>query len=286
MSQPRDPYRQYPQQSYGQYPPDYGQRYPQPQPPQRPRYPEHERGYERDAPVRQRPEPRPPSRPAPQPSRPASGPSLVPKRLPGLGLLLTGLGLAIQILCLTVLPWVRVDAAQGASLSLPELFDLATEVGAHGFGAWYVVLAGYPLAVLSILLALASVLNSVALKMIWGGLTVAGLGFLVLRYGFGPFAELATGDGPLDFSRQEITTAAIAAAALVVVIFALKMAVSMFRRVAGLILLGFAAIHVAAVADLATDSTAELGIGAYGPAVGYVLVAIAAFVGPRRLPGV
>jgi hypothetical protein len=207
-------------------------------------------------------------------------------RVPGLGLLLTGLGLVIQILSLTVLPWVRVDAASGGSISLPELFDLATEVGAHGFGAWYVVLFGYPLAALSILLALASVLNSVALKMIWGGLAVAGLGFLVLRYGFGPFAEMATGDGPLDFSRQEITTAVIAAAALVVVVFLLKMAVSMFRRVAGLILLGFAAVHVAAVADLTTGSTAQLGIGAYAPAVGYVLVAIAAFVGPRRLPGI
>jgi hypothetical protein len=61
---------------------------------------------------------------------------------------------------------------------------------------------------------------------------------------------------------------------------------SMFRRVAALILIGFAGVHVAAVVDLVRNSEAELGIGAFGPAVGYVLIAIAAVIGPRRLPGV
>jgi hypothetical protein len=61
----------------------------------------------------------------------------------------------------------------------------------------------------------------------------------------------------------------------------------MFRRMAGLILLGLAGLHVWAVVDLVKGSSAaELGVGAYGPAVGYVLAAVAAFLGPRRLPGV
>ncbi|HEU5470786.1 MAG TPA: hypothetical protein VFV67_09035 [Actinophytocola sp.] len=306
MSQPRDPRRPHQQQPYGGYSqphgsqPGYGQRprygepqygepqYGQPGYGQQPRYgqPEPRPGYgqqpgvpRRPAPAQERPVARRPAAPPPPPET-GGGMGL---RLPGLGLLFTVAGLAIQLLCLTVLPWVRVEGT--GSASLPDLFKAVTESGAHGFAAWYVLLLGYPLAVLSILLGLATVLNSVALKVIWAGLTVVGLGALVLRFGFGPFAETVAGDESLNFTRQEISTAVIAAAALVVVIFALKLAVSMFRRVAGLILLTFAGIHVAAVADLAKQTSGELSLGAYGPALGYALVAVAAFVGPRRLPG-
>jgi hypothetical protein len=208
--------------------------------------------------------------------------------VPGLGLILTLLGLVVQVLCLTVLPWARVDGGQSASAAMPEIWRLTTQEGTHGFGGWYVLLFSYPLAALGILLALASVLESVALKIIWGGLAVIGLGVLVLRYGFGPFAELATSDsGGLHFTTQEITTALIALGAIVVVIFVLRTAVSTFRRIAGLILLGLAGVHVTAVWDLVRVSGAEqLDIGAYGSALGYVLVAAAAFAGPRRLiPG-
>jgi hypothetical protein len=191
------------------------------------------------------------------------------------------------VLSLFVLPWVRYDAASPVSLSMPNLFDAARDFGAHGFGAWYVVLFSYPLAALGIVLALATVLDSVVLKVIWGGLTLVGLGALVLRFGLGPFAGVVINDKKLDFTRQELTTAVIAVAALVVVIFMLKTALSMFRRMAGLILLGLAGLHVWAVVDLVKGSSAaELGVGAYGPAVGYVLAAVAAFLGPRRLPGV
>jgi hypothetical protein len=63
----------------------------------------------------------------------------------------------------------------------------------------------------------------------------------------------------------------------------LKMAMSTFRRLAGLVLLVIAGVHVAAVSDL-TDGFGfeDVRIGAYGPALGYVLAAAAAFVGPRR----
>jgi hypothetical protein len=171
---------------------------------------------------------------------------------------------------------------------MPDLWDTANQFGTHGFGAWYVVLFSYPLAALGILLALAAVLDSVALKVIWAGLALLGLGILVLRYGFGPIAELAVTDvDTLDFTTQEITTALIAVAAAIVVIFALKTAVSMFRRVAGLILLALAGVHIAAVVDLVRGSGVDnLGVGAYGPALGYLLIAVAAFIGPRKLPGV
>jgi hypothetical protein len=194
---------------------------------------------------------------------------------------LTGIGLVIQVLSLTVLPWLLVGGTDPLSVSIPDLYDVASQFGTHGFGQWYVVLFSAPAAALGILLALASVLNSVALKVIWACLALAGLGFLVLRYGFWPVL-----DG-FDFTTQEITTAVIALVALVVVIFALKMALSMFRRVAGLILLALAGVHVAAVVDLVKGgSIGDLGIGAWGPAVGYVLTAVAAFIGPRKLPGV
>jgi hypothetical protein len=201
----------------------------------------------------------------------------VRRRIPGLGLVLTLVGLVIQVLSLTVLPWV-------GSVSMPQIWDVATEFGTHGFGGWYVVLFSYPLAALGILLALATVLDSVALKIIWGGMALVGLGVVVLRFGFGPLTGMF---GDKGFSRQEIITAVIAVAAAVVVILVLKTAMSMFRRVAGLILLGLAGVHVAAVIDLVKDGGAgELGVGAFGPAVGYVLIAIAAFTAPRRVPGV
>ncbi|HEV2778048.1 MAG TPA: hypothetical protein VGX25_01480 [Actinophytocola sp.] len=264
MSQPRDPYRRGPAPPYRQYgqPAPYQQQYGQPAPYQQP-----------------------PRRPAALREPPA--PSRAPRRIPGLGLILTLLGVIIQVLSFTVLPWIMVDANQPVSISLPTLWDGATELGTHGFGAWYVVLFSYPLAALGIVLALATVLDSVVLKVIWGGLMIVGLGVLVLRYGFGPVADLVvTDDEELRFTTQEITTAVIAVAALVVVIFVLRTAMSMFRRVAALILLGLAGVHVAAVVDLVRDSSGELGIGAFGPAAGYVLIAVAAIVGPRRIPGV
>ncbi|OLF10344.1 hypothetical protein [Actinophytocola xanthii] len=229
-------------------------------------------------------EPYPPERrqrpPAPPPRQAYDddGPRL---RLPGLGLLLTLLGLVVQVLSLLVLPWVSASATGGESVPLPELWDLVTGVGASGFGGWYVFLFSYPLAALGILLALVSVLESVAMKVVWAGLAILGVGYLVLRYGL---LELF-GDGGPDLSRAEIITVGVAVGVLVLVIFMLRTAMAMFRRVAGLVLLALAAVHVLAVRDFAGDP-ATLDIGAYGPALGFVLSGVAALVGPRRLtPG-
>jgi hypothetical protein len=225
------------------------------------------------------------------PQAPPAPATVHPRRLPGLGLVLTLLGLAVLALSLTVLPWAwldgGLDGGKVSPVAMPEIWRSVAEHGTHGFGGWYVVLFNYPLAVLGVLLALASVLESVALKVIWGGLAIVGLGILVLRYGLGPFAELATaGTGGRSFTTQEITTATIALVALIVVIFMLRMAVSTFRRIAGLILLGVTGVHVAAVWDLVRESGAEqLSVGAYGSAIGYALIAVAAFAGPRRLLG-
>lgn len=190
------------------------------------------------------------------------------------------LAIVVQLLSLTVLPWGKLDTT-GLSTSMPDLWKTATDQGIHGFSGWYVVLFSYPLAALSILLALAAVLESVAVKAIWGGLALIGLGVLVVRYGVGPLA----GDGGFDFTTQEITTATIALGAIVVVIFVLRMAVTTFRRVAGLILLAIGGVHVAAVSDLGAAGADQLSIGAFGPAVAYLLTAVAAFLGPHRLMG-
>jgi hypothetical protein len=278
MSRPGGPYRdepgrqqyqpqQYPSQQ--QYPdqrhPD--QRYPQQQQPQQDYRP----------PAGQRPAPQRPAEPPPGPER--EGGSFP---LPGLGLLLSLIGLVVQILSFTVLPWVYSSASKDSS-ALPAIWDVAKNFDARGFSGAYVVMFSYPLAVLGILLSLVAVIESVAMKVVWAGLTLVGIGALVLRFGFGPFGELVSG-GSAQFSQQDITIAIVAVAALVVVIFMLKMAMSMFRRVAGLVLLVIAGVHVAAVSDL-TDGFgyADLQVGAYGPAVGYVLAAAAAFVGPRKL---
>ncbi|HEY0449827.1 hypothetical protein [Actinophytocola sp.] len=230
------------------------------------------------------PPPRPPGarRPEPPPEYPDDGFKL---RLPGLGLILSLLGIVVQLLCMLVLPWVSASAAGGQSISLPQLWDLASTAGAQGFGGWYVVLFSYPLAALGIVLALVSVLESVAGKVIFAGLAIIGIGWLLLRYGVGPAAGLFGEQAGLDFSRQEITTIVIAVAALVLVVFMLRTGLAMFRRIAGLVLLVIAGVHIYAVQDLASAADG-LSLGAYGPALGYVLSGVAALVGPRRLtPG-
>jgi hypothetical protein len=279
MSRPGGPYRDEPgRQQYQpqQYPPQQyqdqrhpDQRYQQ----QQPQYPQ--QGYRPQS--GQRPAPQRPAAPPPPPER--DGRSFP---LPGLGLLLSLIGLVVQILSFTVLPWVYSSASKD-SAALPAIWDAAKNFDAQGFSGAYVVLFSYPLAVLGILLSLVAVIESVAMKVVWAALTIIGIGVLVLKFGLGPIGEKITG-GELDFSRQEITIAVIALAALAVVIFMLKMAMSMFRRVAGLVLLVIGGVHIAAVSDLSDGfGFADLQVGAYGPAVGYVLAAAAAFVGPRKL---
>ncbi|HEX2133720.1 MAG TPA: hypothetical protein VHH15_19410 [Actinophytocola sp.] len=256
----------------GPYQGDPG-RQPYGRPPQQP-YPPQQR-YQQD-PYRQPP----PRRPAPPPERPSYDDGGRGFRLPGLGLILTLLGLVVQVLSLLVLPWLSSAAARGESLSLPRLWDLLTDLGASGFGGWYVVLFTYPLAALGILLALVSVLESVAMKFVWAGLALVGVGYLVLRYGL---LQLVGGDG-VDLSSQELTALVVAVGVLVLVIFMLRTAMVVFRRIAGVVLIGLAAVHVYAVRDFA-DADA-LTIGAYGPALGYLLTGVAALIGPRRLtPG-
>ncbi|HEX6359073.1 hypothetical protein [Actinophytocola sp.] len=210
-----------------------------------------------------------PSAPPPEPEHEGGG-----FRLPGLGLLLSLLGLVVQVLCLVVLPWVSGPAG---TAGLPELWDAAKDVSAGGFGGSYVLLFSYPLAALGILLSLVSVLESVVVKVIWAILALIGVAALALRFGWDSISA-----GSFDFSQQEITYGIIALSVLFVVIFMLKMAMSTFRIVGGLVLLAVAGVHIAALRDM-TTSLSELEIAAYGPAVGYVLAALAAFIGPRRI---
>ena len=207
-------------------------------------------------------------------------------RLPGFGLILSLLGIAVQLVCMLVLPWVSASAAGGKSLTLPQLWDLANEANAQGFGGWYLFLFSYPLAALGIVLALVSVVESVAGKAIFAGLAILGIGWLLVRYGVGPaaglFGEQKSG---FDFNRQELTLIGIAVGALVLVLFMIKTGLAMFRRIAGVILLAIAGVHIYALRDL-FDGGAGLSFAAYGPALGYALSGIAALIGPRRLtPG-
>jgi hypothetical protein len=279
------PQRGYPDQGngpdYGQgNGPDYGQGYA----PDRGYAPDYgpdygaNRGYDRgpDAGYSQRqdaygaPERPRPSAP-PEPEREGGG-----FRLPGLGLILTLLAIVVQALSLSVLPWVT---AGGDSEALPSIWKLAKDVSAGGFSGAYVLMFSYPLAVLGILLSLVAVLQSVVTKVIWAVLALIGVGALALKFGWHSISG-----GGFDFSRQEITFGIIALSVLVVVIFMLRMAMSTFRIVGGLLLLVIAGVHVAALNDMSGDAGFSVfGIGAYGPAVGYVLSAAAAFIGPRRL---
>lgn len=298
MSRPGGPYRderyppqqrQYPQDGYQQgYPqrghPDqaYGQGYGADQGYQQGGYQQggYDQGYDRG--YGQPQEQYRPQRPAaerPRPSAPPPEPERRGFRVPGLGLLLSLLGLVVQVLCLFVLPWFTGPTGNA---QLPEIWDLLRDVQAGGFGSTYLILFSYPLAALGILLSLVAVIESVAMKVIWAILTIIGLAVLVLRYGLGPFGEMVSSDKPLEFTNKELVVAIIALAALVLVIFMLKMAMSTFRRIAGLVLLVVAGVHIAALRDMTGDLT-DLGIGAYGPALGYVLAAAAAFVGPPKV---
>jgi hypothetical protein len=284
MSRPGGPYRddRYPPQQR-QYPQDgYQQGYPQQG------YPDqgyggnqgYGSGYGQEQeyrPQHSAPERPRPSAPPPE-SREYQGGGL---KLPGLGLLLSLLGLIVQVASLFFLPWLT---AGGDTAALPEIWDAVRDIGTGGFTGAYVLLFSYPLAVLGILLSLVAVLQSVAMKVIWAILTIIGLGVLVLRYGLGPFGEMVSSDKPLEFSSKEITLAIVALAALALVIFMLKMAMSTFRIVGGLILLACAGVHAAALNDMTGGNGLDgLGIGAYGPALGYVLAALAAFIGPRKI---
>lgn len=202
-------------------------------------------------------------------------------RIPGLGLVLSLLGLVVQVVSLTVLPWVT---AGGDAAALPKIWDLVHDFGTGGFSGTYVLLFSYPLAALGVLLSLVTVLQSVATKVIWAILAIIGLVVLVGRYGLGPFGSLFSGGESLRFSHKEIVLAIIALAALVIVIFMLRMAMTTFRIVGGLILLACAGVHVAALNDMSgDDGLSGFQIGAYGPALGYVLAALAAFIGPRKI---
>lgn len=234
---------------------------------------------------------RPPQGPPPQQRPPRSyEPPEPPEpegrgfRLPGLGLLLTLASVVVQVVSLFLLPWLTTGRNGQFSVSASELWSTAVDFGTHGFGGWYLVVFSYPLAALSILLALAAVFESVALKAIWVGLTLLGLGAVLVKFGGVPILEKIGGNAEsIDFTAVEATIAVIALVALVVVLFLLKAAVGMFRRVAVLILLVFAGVHIAAVTDLVSSSS-ELNFGAFGPALGYLLCAAAALI-PRRLPG-
>jgi hypothetical protein len=221
--------------------------------------------------------------PTPQEMYPDRGRGI---RLPGFGLILSLLGIAVQLVCMLVLPWVSASAAGGKALTLPQLWDLATEANAQGFGGWYLFLFSYPLAALGIVLALVSVLESVVGKVIFLGLAILGVGYLLVRYGVAPaaglFGQQKTG---FDFDRQEMILIGIGVGALVLVLFMIKTGLAMFRRIAGVILLVIAGVHVYAMRDLFGGADG-LSLAAYGPAVGYALSGIAALIGPRRLaPG-
>lgn len=200
-------------------------------------------------------------------------------RVPGLGLVLSILGFVVQVVSLTLLPWVSTG---GDVATLPKIWDFVHDFGAGGFSGTYVLLFSYPLAALGVLLSLVSVLQSVATKVIWAILAIIGLVVLVGRYGFGPFGSMISGGKPLEFSHKEMVLAIIALVALVIVIFMLRMAMTTFRIVGGLILLVCAGVHVAALNDL-SGGFSNYSFGAYGPALGYVLAAAAAFIGPRKI---
>ncbi|HVK25870.1 MAG TPA: hypothetical protein VM677_31315, partial [Actinokineospora sp.] len=202
-------------------------------------------------------------------------------KLPGIGLILTLVGSLVQILCLTVLPWA---SAGNDPRSLFTLWDQLSKGEIDSFGDLYVVFLSYPLIILGILLAFAAVLESVAMKVVWGGLMLIGLGYLLLRYGFGPLTGTF---GEHSLGTKEIAIAVAALAAVVLVVFVLKTAVTMFRRVAGLILISMSGVHIYGVMDLvkAVDLS-KLDIGAFGPSLGYLLIGVAALIGPRRfVPG-
>jgi len=202
-------------------------------------------------------------------------------RLPGLGLLFAIAGLAVQAVSLFLLPWIT---AGQQSLSAGDLWEAASNAGAHGVGGWYLFLFSYPLAALSVVLTLAALFESAAMKVVWLGLTLLGCGYLAIRHGVGPLVH-TVGEGG-ELSRPDIVIGLVAVAVIVFVAFLFKIAVSTFRRIAALILLVLAGVHLYAVTDLTgTSDVAELSFGAFGPALGYGLCALAALL-PKRLPGI
>jgi hypothetical protein len=269
-----------PRPSYDPVPQHYRERQQPPNPPGRQQYP----------PQRQpqgQPQGQSPRRQAPPP-RPAPSSSGGGFRLPGTGLLLSVLGAIVQIVSFTLLPWVAATGGNGKTANLYDIYKALTDRsngGAQTFGDWYVVLFSYPTVILGILLAFAAVLESVAAKVLWAALAIAGLAFLVIRYGVGPLAGVFGSKSAMHFSTVEIVVAVVALVAIIFIAFTLKTAIAMFRRIAGVILILLSGVHLWAVTDLVkgAGNLADLDFGAYGPSVGYLLIGIGALVGPRRL---
>ncbi|TDP91064.1 hypothetical protein [Labedaea rhizosphaerae] len=286
----QDPYQQPQQGGYqdGYQDDQYGYDAPRPPHEQVPKYQQPQRPYppQRQQPQRQSPQRQPPRPPQQAPRRPAA-PSGGGIKLPGIGLLLSVLGAIVQIVSFTLLPWIAATGGTGGTAKLYDLWKALSNRdtgGAKTFGDWYVVLFSYPTVILGILLAFAAVLESVAAKVLWAALALAGLVFLVVRYGVGPLAGIFGSKSAMHFSTVEIVVAVVALAAIVLIAFTLKTAIAMFRRIAGVILIVLSGVHLWAMTDLVKDTNvAELDFGAYGPSVGYLLIGIGALIGPRRL---
>ncbi|MFO7192970.1 hypothetical protein [Thermocrispum sp.] len=216
---------------------------------------------------------------APAYQAPEPGPGL---RLPGLGLILAVAGVAVHAISLFLLPWVTTGDGDLTALQAWEAIDLGEP---SGFGEWYLFLLTYPLAALSVVLTLAALFESVAMKVVWAGLTLLGLAYLAVWHGARPLFGLVDGDSA-EPSQVDLIIGGVAVVAIVVVAFMLKVAVSMFRRVAVLVLLVAGAVHVYAVTDLTgTSDFLSLDLGAFAPVLGYGLCASSVLL-PKRLPGV
>ena len=188
------------------------------------------------------------------------------------------LGLALVVLCVFVLPWAHVGSTY---VTLPKLWTDTSDPMATL--PPYVTVGWLGLFGPAVFISFAGTLDSI----VWRVLTaVAGglIGAFVIVVGLVAGAVLASMAGTDNHTARSgagLSIGVSVAIGLAIVCFWVGYA--LLRRVAlrvvsGLLLLGFAAVHVAMVSH---DFTGHAGPGAYVAAFGYFLCALGAFIGPR-----
>jgi hypothetical protein len=218
----------------------------------------------------------------PPPAWPTPPPPILGTALPWTGrvrpkasasVMLPIFGALLVILCLLVLPWVH---AGDKWILLPQITSDIR--GGTGIGAWYVSGWCYPLAFFAILYAFAANLDSPAFRWLHFVFIVPVALFVVAATVNVAVKHGSSGTSSISDGKVAFTVAVVVLAAVFLALaFAKRIAV---RVIGGLMMLGYLLIHTAAVADLISKK-ADLLPFAFAAAVGYLLCAVGAFIGPR-----
>jgi hypothetical protein len=197
---------------------------------------------------------------------------------------LPAVGSLLVVLCLLVLPWVH---AADKWIILPKITRQMPS-SASGFGASYVSGWCYAIVLFAVLYAFAATLDSVGFR--WAHFACVALValFILLAIVLAIAVPTRTGGGQTLPHADDFGTRIAIGIFGVVALLGVGIGLALVRGIAvrvvgGIVLLGYALVHLLAVTDLVSHK-AELLPFAYVAFVGYLLCAVGAFLGPAYRP--